>query len=372
MAKILVVDDDPAGQRLIKYMLTPDGHEVITASNGIMGLQAATKQSPDLVILDVMLPGLDGFEVCRRLRSSAATKQLPIIMLSGKTQASDRDTGLKMGANEYMVKPVDRQELLDTVKTLMQESAISDTRKARILAFIGARGGAGTSTVTTNVSVLLGKMNHRTILVDMNPSYSALGDMIGLNIEQSVASLFRDASGTVDTQELKGLIKYHSSGLNLLWAETYPDESEYYNHDDVKNLFSELGGLADFIVVDVPASPGDNAIALLSLADEIFLVTSAGKEAITERVKTAISRMNRFGIKSDTIKIIVVDKTGGDNLEQISQISSIEGLPIAGLIHECKDECGEAETSGDPVVVIAPSSQIAQDIEKLASYIISG
>lgn len=369
MAKILIVDDDPAGQRLIKYMLTSEKHEVIAASNGIQGLQLTSQQSPDLVILDVMLPGLDGFEVCRRLRTGAKTSGMPIIMLSGKTQASDRDTGIKMGANEYFIKPVDRQQLVATVNRLLNESLQGKKQKqARILTFIGARGGAGTSTVTTNVSVALEKTGHSTILVDMNPSYSALAEMIGLNAERSITGLFKGAPGAIDAGELKSLLIQHSSGVKLLWAESYPDESDIYNTTHVKLLFDKLNSLADFIIVDISASPSENAITTLNLADSVILVTGAGKESL-EKIGTSITRLTRFGINQDKMILLIVDKTGtGSNSDLISK-DVIGGIPVFGVIHFCENECSAAEAESIPVILNAPASQIAEDIKSLASRI---
>ena len=92
---------------------------MLIAGNGLEGLMMAQKEKPDLMILDVMLPGLDGFEVCNRLRNEPETAKLPIMMLSAKGQDVDRATGLRMGADEYLGKPIDRDLLISTVQSLM-------------------------------------------------------------------------------------------------------------------------------------------------------------------------------------------------------------------------------------------------------------
>ena len=90
-----------------------------TASNGMTGMRLAKEDKPDLLILDVMLPGIDGFEICSRLRNEPQTAKLPIIMLSAKGQEADRTTGLNVGANEYLTKPVDRAVLLEKITSLL-------------------------------------------------------------------------------------------------------------------------------------------------------------------------------------------------------------------------------------------------------------
>ena len=117
--KILIVEDDPSFSRAISHIIEKEGYDVITASNGMAGLRMAKGESPDLLILDVMLPGLDGFEICHQLRQDPQTEKLPIIMLSAKGQEIDKTTGLKVGANEYLTKPIDRALLLEKITSLL-------------------------------------------------------------------------------------------------------------------------------------------------------------------------------------------------------------------------------------------------------------
>jgi CheY-like chemotaxis protein/MinD-like ATPase involved in chromosome partitioning or flagellar assembly len=358
---ILVVDDDPAGQRLIKYMLTPEGYEVLTASNGILGLQMATQQSPDLVILDVMLPGLDGFEVCRRLREGSNTSNISIVMLSGKTQETDRDTGLKMGADAYLIKPVNKQELIDTVNRLVNEkSEVVEQRHGKIVTLIGVRGGVGTSTITTNVS--LADKGYSTLLVDLSPSFSILADMMGLTVDQSAAGLFRGTGGVLSSSNIKELMVDHPSGIKLLWANVFPEEYGSMTRENVDTLMQETGNLSDFVIVDVPASPSDHAIAALTAADTVILVSGAANESL-ERIDTSVTRLSRFGVNRDKIKLVLVDRLGNTNNHTVSNAG---GLPVLGFVHYCDKECAEAEATNTPVILSAPLSKIAEDIYKIA------
>jgi DNA-binding response OmpR family regulator len=117
--RVLIVEDDPSVLRATSYILEKEGYEVQTAQNGLEGLKKARENSPDLLILDVMLPGIDGFEICHSLRGEPHTADLPIVMFSAKGQQSDKETGMKMGADDYLTKPVDRTVLLDKVADLL-------------------------------------------------------------------------------------------------------------------------------------------------------------------------------------------------------------------------------------------------------------
>lgn len=117
--KILVIEDDPATSRLVDYSLRHEGYQVITASNGLEGVRKALSESPDLIILDVMLPGMDGFEICHRLRSEPTTANLPILMFSAKAQEIDKETGIKVGADDYLTKPAAPAEIVSRVEKLL-------------------------------------------------------------------------------------------------------------------------------------------------------------------------------------------------------------------------------------------------------------
>ena len=119
--RILVIEDDPSSRRYFSFLFEKEGYQVSLASNGLEGLRMAKQENPDLLILDVMLPGLDGFEVCHRLRSEPATAKLPIIMLSAKGQDADKVTAATVGASALFSKPVDRRALLDAVRKLLEE-----------------------------------------------------------------------------------------------------------------------------------------------------------------------------------------------------------------------------------------------------------
>ena len=119
--KILIIEDDPSFSRAITHIIQKEGYDVISASNGMAGLRMAKGENPDLLILDVMLPGLDGFEICSRLRQDTLTANLPIIMLSAKGQEVDKTTGLKVGASEYLTKPIDRALLLEKITSLLNK-----------------------------------------------------------------------------------------------------------------------------------------------------------------------------------------------------------------------------------------------------------
>ena len=124
--KILVVDDDVDTVRLVGLMLQRQGYQIVAANNGMQALSMAPNEAPDLIILDAMMPDLDGFEVTRRLRALPATKNIPIIMFTAKSQVDDKVSGFEAGVDDYLTKPTQPRELIAHVKAIL--SRVTKTR----------------------------------------------------------------------------------------------------------------------------------------------------------------------------------------------------------------------------------------------------
>ena len=122
MSKVLIVEDEANIRQLVKYNLEKESFQVIEAEDGLQGLRLAKAEKPDLVLLDLMLPQMDGLEVCRSLKGNQATAALPIIMLTAKSEEIDKVIGLELGADDYMTKPFSTRELVARVKAVLRRS----------------------------------------------------------------------------------------------------------------------------------------------------------------------------------------------------------------------------------------------------------
>ncbi len=120
--KILIVDDEDHIRRILKFQLEKHGYRVVTAENGEVALEMVRRESPDLILLDLMMPKMDGFETCRRIRQNFQTSQIPIIMLTAKSELPDKIKGLQDGANDYLIKPYSNEELLLRVGNVLDWS----------------------------------------------------------------------------------------------------------------------------------------------------------------------------------------------------------------------------------------------------------
>lgn len=132
--KILVVDDEEHIAELISYNLTSNGYKVITANNGIDAIKLAIEEKPRLILLDLMIPGKDGYDVCKEVRGNSEVKNIPIIMLTAKSEELDKILGLELGADDYITKPFSVRELLARVKAVLRRFYIVEP-ESNVLTF---------------------------------------------------------------------------------------------------------------------------------------------------------------------------------------------------------------------------------------------
>ncbi len=163
---VLVVEDDPSLTTVLQYNLKQAGFEVLAASNGNDGYLQARRFLPDLVVLDLMIPGIDGLEVCRRLRASEETRSIPIIVLTARGSESDQLGGFAAGADDYVTKPF-------SVKVLLQRIRAIQRRK---------QAGNGVSDVVTRNGITVDRLKHRVVLddevLDLTPTEFRLIDTL--------------------------------------------------------------------------------------------------------------------------------------------------------------------------------------------------
>jgi two-component system, OmpR family, response regulator MprA len=186
-ARLLVIDDDPKIRSVVRRGLVYEGFRVIDAATGEEGLDKARDQAPDLVVLDVMLPGIDGLEVCRRIR--AAGDDVAILMLTARDEVKDRVEGLETGADDYLLKPFSFEELLARVHALLRRKPAQAGEKLRFAdleldvdAHEASRAGRQITLTTTEYNLLLLLMRHprkvltRDVIMDRVWSYDFGGE----------------------------------------------------------------------------------------------------------------------------------------------------------------------------------------------------
>jgi pilus assembly protein CpaE len=308
-AKILVVDDDPNVQRLLTYTLRQEGYEVVTAADGAEAIRLFGVEHPDLLLLDVMLPKLDGYAVASRIRSEEGTGHTPIIMLTAEREVEQKVKGLRAGADDYLVKPFHPAELLARIKSLLvrfapTEVAVGRPPLGRILAFYGAKGGVGTTTIAINAAIALHReLGRRVALVDGNLQFGDHRVFLDLGLDRkSIVDVVQAPS--IDVDLLKTVLVHHDSGIDLLLAPPSPETAELVRQDDLPQILDVLRNLYDYVLIDIDKRLDEINLRVLDAADTIFVVMTADLSCL-KNVRLVLETIGHLGYEGAKVHLVL-------------------------------------------------------------------
>ncbi len=277
-ARILVVDDSPLILKMVEQALSRAGYEVHTAGSAREALMVLDNQRFDLIIADVMMPEIDGYELCRLLRRRADTASLPILMLTAQDSLDAKIRGFEAGADDYMTKPFEPAELLMRVQVLLRRAGQTKTpavasAKGRVLAPFSLRGGVGVSTVAANLAVALAQLwGQSTVLVDLSLTAGQSALMLNLSLRHTWANLAEIPPEELDGEVVESVLLPHTGGVYVLAAPLRPEEAERVTEAHVQRTLDLLRHRFHYIVLDLPHDFRDTTLAGLDTADIVLLL----------------------------------------------------------------------------------------------------
>jgi two-component system cell cycle response regulator len=272
-ARVLVVDDILANVKLLEARLTAEYFEVLSAMTGMEALSLCERSMPDMVLLDVMMPGMDGFEVCRRIKSNARTAHIPVVMVTALDQTSDRVRGLEAGADDFLTKPVSDIALITRVKSLTRLKMLTD--ELRLRAGIGVEGGHDEG---LDIDRLVGVGRGNILIVDDRR----------WTVEKLQAALAPYHDVTVETDPQDALIKAAENAYELVIVSL-----GLANHDPLR-LCSQIRSLdrTRLLPILLVTDPDDNQrlMRALDIGVNDYIVRPVDRQELLARVRTQVRR----------------------------------------------------------------------------------
>jgi pilus assembly protein CpaE len=371
MAKIvLVIDDDGHTLRLLEFALTKAGHEVVTASRGEEGLQKAFQQPPDLAIIDLMMPQMDGYEVCRRLRQNERTADVLILVFTARIQEIDRQTALEAGANEFLTKTATPGELVSKVESLLTRQAPvpgAEVTLGRAITLFSLRGGAGVSSLAINLAVALARQpNQKVALLDLCFLSSSVPLMLNVRPKLSLAELSRE-NATISLDSLEEYMVAHSSGVKVLPVVLSLARVAPIPAKTVERVLAVLKNGFNYVIVDTLSSLDDMTLAALIHSEQIILILVPEVSSIRAATVT-LQAFRSLGLSEETV-VPIVNHTFAKGGLSLGTIQSALKRPIKAVIPHEPELLIQAINSGTPLVMSQPSSAMAIAIQKLASVL---
>jgi CheY-like chemotaxis protein/MinD-like ATPase involved in chromosome partitioning or flagellar assembly len=380
--KILIIDDDVDTLRLVGLMLQRQGYEISAASNGSQGLAKALEERPDLILLDVMMPDMDGYEVARRLRKNPVTLTVPILMFTAKTQLDDKVAGFEVGADDYLTKPTHPTELQAHVRALLARSAQQDKEPAQIvtalhehhgyvIGVLAARGGLGVSSVASNLAAgIYSRTQSDVILAELTPGQGTIGTDFGFQNQKGLTELLQGTMPEITREKVESSLTAHNSGLKLLLASENPRDvtltSQVQNYEAI---ITRLSTLARFIILDLGNGLPSFVQKILPMCSEQIIVLE-GTPGTIQHTRLLIDNILELKIDRKTIGVILNNRVRSESQMPLTQVKESLGHSIAATFTPAPEAFLQATRMQTPAVISQPTNMTSQQFLKFADTIL--
>jgi CheY-like chemotaxis protein len=374
-AKLLIVDDDMDTLRLVGLMLERQGYDVLAASSGNQALSLAKSASPDLILLDVMMPDVDGYEVTRQLRDDANTANIPIIMFTAKTQLDDKLTGFDVGADDYLTKPAQPQELFAHIKAVL--SRVSKTRqlaaskqRGKMIAVVAAKGGLGVTTLALNLGIAVQASQEKDVIVaEFRPGQGTLSLELGYQKPEGYNRLLQCKASEVNPQMVETELVTHDTGTRFLFSSIHSRDAKYLNAvDNLESIAKQLTFMAEFIIIDLGSALLDSTQKIVGQCDELILVVEPSPTTIA-RTKAYIQDLISIGVDLGKVKAVLVSRLRSDTQLTWTEVQDQLGHSITTVFTPAPELAYQASIHHIPIVVQQPDSLSSEQFFKLAEKV---
>jgi len=374
--KILIVDDDIDTLRLVGLMLEGEGHDIIAAKNGQRAISLARSEVPDLIILDIMMPDVDGFTVMTQLRREISTRSIPILIFTAKSGSDDKALGLDLGADGFITKPISTRELLAQINQMLSptgESVVAPEFQATggLHAILATKGGMGVSTVAINLGIALYKQSGDSVIVaDFRPGQGSLALELGYDHSDSFNHLLDLPTENITPRLVEEALVDHDSGIRLLLSSPRLRDQKYTAKVDNYEIIARfIPQLAANSIIDLgPGLSQINQKVLLYCTDVVLIV-----EPIPQSVNQSnalIAELSQLGIDRDQIRLTVFNRIHSSLQLSFGEVEQQMGLKIASAFSPNRELVNQATIEGTPFVLLKPEGLTAQQINQLAASMI--
>lgn len=378
--RILVIDDDVDTLRLVGLMLQRQGYQVIAASNGSQGLSKAFEERPNIILLDVMMPDMDGYEVTRRLRGNPATASIPILMFTAKTQLDDKVAGFEVGADDYLTKPTHPTELLSHVKTLLARNVpkkpeemetFSREKHGYVIGVLAARGGLGVSTVAVNLAAgLFARTKADTILAELTPGQGTLGLDLGLPPQTGLSEILRGTTMEITREKVRSVLVPHGMGVKVLAASDNPRDVDLVSRtENFEALVVRLSTSARFVVLDLGSGLPTSVQKVLNLCASRLVVMEGMPNSINN-TRLLLNELTAMKVDPGTISLILNNRQRSDAQIPLAQVQERMGLPIAIALTPAPELFLQALRLHTSAVMAQPDNMTSQQFLRIADSIL--
>ena len=376
---ILIVDDDPETRKLLGDLLAKRGFAVLRAESGVAALEHIYSRRVDLVILDVLMQEMSGIEVCETLRAHPVTKNLPIMVLSARSEVQVKVAAIEAGADEYLTKPISPTELearvrglLDRTRRLLEDALPrgSAAGPGAVLCFVGAKGGVGTSTVALNVAAVLAGQDHSVIAAEMAPFYGGYAQQLQQEPLKNISGLARLGPGALTVEAVGEALYRFPGGMRVLFGPQTAAECDVNSGREwTLPLVDAMSAMDDMVVLDMGAAPSTSLRAVARRAQLIGLVMEPESMSI-EAGRRWLDLFNLWGVSSGLVGAVVVNRSPSVATINATEVGRVLGCRTLGVVPEATQLCEAAQEAGEPMVLYQPTNVVSTNIVNLTAKVV--
>ena len=376
--KILIIDDDLDTLRLVGLMLQRQGYQITAATNGQQGLEKAFEETPQLILLDIMMPDMDGYEVARRLRADPKTVDIPILMFTAKTQLDDKVAGFEVGADDYLTKPTHPSELQSHVKALLARNAAASQKATTVqfeqhgyvIGLLAARGGMGVSSLAANLAAGIFKQTQSdVVLAELTPGQGSLALDLGIAEDNGLAKMLEKPPAEITRNNIAQELIQHDAGFKVLTASNHPRDFHLINQtSQYENLVARLATLGQYIVLDMGMGLPPFVQRILPMINELIVVVEGNPNTITY-TRALINDLLEFGTSKDHIATVLNNRLRSETQITWAEVQEQLEHPIAATLTPAPELFAQASRLKTPAVLCQPDSLTSQQINKLVERV---
>ncbi|MCA9918885.1 MAG: response regulator [Anaerolineales bacterium] len=331
--KILIIDDEFPMRYLIEHQLKREGFTVALAKDGQDGLTAVSQHKPDLVVLDVMMPGMNGFEVCQTIKNTPETSEIPVIFLTASEAKEYKTKAFAVGADDYLTKPFLADELLAHISAVLKRTERVKTGllthpSGRVVSLFSPKGGVGTTTLAIQLSeAIIMHESRPVVLIDLDLPAGGVAQMLNLHTNRNILDLLKAPPEHLSVTYIRQFTQFHRADLLVL-----PAPASFIGSKP-KEMLAKLQTVVDKlveggyqVVLDLGSNLNELTRTMMRASDIVFVVTS-GQPVANKLCEAFLRDAVDMGLEARRL-LPVINETHG----RIQNVD-LTRLPVARIPH---------------------------------------